>query len=81
MTSARAEYDSVYGKIISDWHGTASGPLSLRLTVPANTSAKVYLPAIPGAHVTESGNPVPAESQAGTFVIQIGSGTYSFEVK
>jgi len=26
MTSARAEYDSIYGKITSDWTGTPAGP-------------------------------------------------------
>ena len=43
MTSARAEYDSIYGKIISDWKGTPAGPFSLKVTIPANTSAKSFL--------------------------------------
>jgi alpha-L-rhamnosidase len=81
MTSARAEYDSIYGKIISDWSGTAAGPLSLRVTIPANTSAKVFLPAITRAHLTENGNPVEAEREDGSYVIQIRSGSYNFEVK
>jgi alpha-L-rhamnosidase len=37
MTSARAEYESVYGTIISDWKGTAAGTFSLSVTIPANT--------------------------------------------
>lgn len=81
MTSARAEYDSVYGKIVSDWKGTADGPFSLRITIPANTSAKVYLPAIAGAHLTEQGNPVNAKTESGSYVIQVGSGSYDFEIK
>jgi len=81
MPAARAEYDSVYGKIASDWKGTPSGPFSLRVTIPANTSAKVFLPAIAGAHVTESGRPIKTQSEGGAAVIRIGSGTYNFEVR
>jgi alpha-L-rhamnosidase len=81
MTSARAEYDSIYGKIISDWKGTPAGPFSLRVAIPANTAAKVFLPAIAGAHITEDGNPVEAQQEGGSNVIQIGSGSYNFEVK
>jgi alpha-L-rhamnosidase len=81
MTSARAEYDSIYGKIISDWAGTSSGPFSLKVTIPANTSATVYLPAIPGAHLTEGGNPADAQQDGGSYVVRVGAGAYSFEVK
>lgn len=81
MPSARAEYESVYGKIVSDWNGTPAGPFSLRVTIPANTTARVFLPAIPGAHITEDGNPVEAQMEAGSYVVRIGSGMYSFEVK
>jgi len=44
MTHARAEYDSVYGKIVSDWTAKPGEPFSLRVTIPANTSARVILP-------------------------------------
>jgi alpha-L-rhamnosidase len=81
MTSARAEYESVYGKIVSDWSGTPAGPFSLKVTIPANTSAKVFLPAIPGAHLTEDGNPVASEQEGGSRVVVIGAGSYNFEVK
>lgn len=81
MTSARAEYESVYGKIVSDWNGTPTGPFSLKVTIPANTSAKVFLPAIAGAHVTQNGSAVDAQQESGSYVIQIGSGSYNFEVR
>jgi alpha-L-rhamnosidase len=80
MTTARAEYDSVYGKIISDWKGSPVGPFSLKVTIPANTSAKVFLPAIPGAQPTEDGNLVEAQAVDGSYIVRIGSGTYNFEV-
>jgi alpha-L-rhamnosidase len=90
MPSARAEYESVYGRIVSDWKTTADGSFSLRITIPANTSAKVVLPAIDrgqnpgvqnsGAHVSENGNPVNAQVEAGSYVVRVGSGTYDFQV-
>jgi alpha-L-rhamnosidase len=81
MPSARAEYDSVYGKIVSDWKGTPAGPFSLRVVIPANTTAKIFLPLISGAQVTEGGKAIQAQSEGGASVVRLGSGTYNFEVK
>ena len=81
MTSARGEYDSVYGKIVSDWSGSPAGPFSLKVTIPANTTAKVFLPAIAGMHLTQDGTAVEAHQDRGSYVVQIGSGSYAFEVK
>ncbi len=81
MPSARAEYDSVYGKIVSDWKGTPAGPFSLRVTIPANTRARIFLPAIPGARITEGGKAIEAQSEGGSNVVRVGSGSYTFEVK
>jgi alpha-L-rhamnosidase len=81
MSSARAEYDSIYGKIVSDWKGTPAGLFSLQLTIPANTSAKVFLPAIAGGRVTESGSPIATEPENGSLVVHVGSGIYHFEMR
>ncbi|HKU28635.1 MAG TPA: family 78 glycoside hydrolase catalytic domain, partial [Candidatus Sulfotelmatobacter sp.] len=81
MPAARAEYNSAYGKIVSDWSGTPTGPFSLQITIPPNASAKVFLPQIPGARVTQDGTAITPESQAGSFIVKVGSGDYSFEVK
>ena len=81
MPAAHTEYDSVYGKIVSDWKGSPSGPFVLKVIIPANTSAKVFLPAIAGAHMTEGGSPIKTQSEGGAAVVRIGSGTYNFEVK
>lgn len=81
MTSARAEYDSVYGKIVSDWQGTPAGPFSLRVTIPANTSARVFLPAINGAQVTEDGKSVNPQMEDGEYLVRVGAGSYDFQVK
>jgi alpha-L-rhamnosidase len=81
MPAASAEYESVYGKIVSTWEGTSAGPFRLRITIPANTSAKVYLPAIRGAHLTESGNAIETREEGDELLVRVGSGTYNFEVK
>ena len=81
MTSARAEYESIYGKIVSDWKGTPTGPFSLRVTIPANTSAKVFLPVIAGSQLTEGGKAITAEQRGNSYVVQVGAGSYHFELK
>jgi alpha-L-rhamnosidase len=81
ITKARGAYDSVYGKIVADWNGTADGPFALKVTIPANTTAKVYLPASARGTVTEGGKPVKTVKDGASYVVEIGSGSYAFEVK
>jgi len=81
MTSARGRYASIYGAIATEWNGTSAGPFSLRVTIPANTRATVFLPDIPGAKVTESGKRIRLRPQDGSLVVQIGSGSYNFQVR
>ncbi len=61
LTHAYAEYDSPYGKISTAWAMGQGKPFSLKVTIPPNTTASVYLP----------------DSR----VVEIGSGTYQYEVK
>jgi alpha-L-rhamnosidase len=81
VTHARGEYESVYGRIVSDWEAKPGEAFSLNLTIPANTHAKVYLPAIANAKVTEDNHPVDARREAGSLVVQLGSGSYDLEVR
>jgi hypothetical protein len=39
------------------------------------------LPAIAGAQLVEDGRPLEAEEEGGSYVVRIGAGAYSFEVK
>jgi alpha-L-rhamnosidase len=81
ITKARGEYDSVYGKIVADWNGTPAGPFSLKVTIPANTTAKVYLPGGANGKVTEGGKAVKTVKDGASYVVEIGSGSYAFEVR
>lgn len=44
FTHAKAEYNSVYGKVISGWKKQDDGSYMYEVVVPANTRAKVILP-------------------------------------
>ncbi len=81
ITQARGEYDSVYGKIVSDWKGTKTGPFTLNVQIPANTSAKVYLPHIANSKLLESGKSVKSTESEGSDVVEVGSGNYNFQIR
>ena len=86
LTSAKANYQSAYGLISSEWN-TKDG-FTLQVKIPVNTKALVYLPTKVNAVITESGKPYENNSQLklikkveGQTVFEIGSGTYFFKVK
>jgi hypothetical protein len=43
LTWVKAHYDSIHGRIISEWKRDC-GRLALDVTIPANTTATVYVP-------------------------------------
>jgi len=85
LTWAKTSYDSIHGKITTDWKRDG-GKLTMDLAIPANTTASVFVPAQDAAGVTESGLPaaqakgvkfVHMENHAAVFAV--GSGTYRFQ--
>jgi alpha-L-rhamnosidase len=78
-------YDSVHGRIVSHWH-RRDRQLVLEVTIPANTTATVFVPAQDATGVTESGQPA-AQAQGVKFLRRegkaalyaVGSGTYRFQ--
>jgi alpha-L-rhamnosidase len=81
MPHASGEYDSIYGKISTDWTSDSGKSMALRVTIPANTSATIYLPAIPNTQILESGKPFDTREENGAHIVEIGSGSYDFEIK
>ncbi|MFZ0034788.1 MAG: glycoside hydrolase family 78 protein [Sedimentisphaerales bacterium] len=84
LTWVKAAYDSIYGPITSDWN-LANETFTLKLAIPPNTTATVFVPAKPTAEVTESG--VSAQNSPGVKFIRqendrmiycVGSGRYEF---
>lgn len=88
MTFARGYYDSLYGRIESAWE-VKDGEVRYSFTVPANTSATLYLPAASVDNVTEDGRVLQAGKegikevtyQDGMCKAELLSGTYHFVVK
>jgi len=80
VTQATGEYESAYGKISTEWTASTNS-FSLKVAIPANTTATIYVPELSNARVWENGSPVEAREENGSYVVQTGSGVYSFEVK
>ncbi len=84
LTWARGFYDSVRGRIVSDWQWH-DGQLLFRAVIPANTSAMIILPATDPRSVREgqglaSSSPDVkiVRAEKGVVVLQAGSGDYRF---
>ncbi len=84
LTWASTRYDSVHGPIVTSWK-LKGKKLSLEVSIPANTTATISVPARNLAGVTEDGKPAQkAEdlkflSQDGSSVtFEAGSGNYHF---
>jgi alpha-L-rhamnosidase len=84
ITWAQARYDSVRGRIVSAWKRDGTR-LTLAVTIPANTTATVYVPTDHPDGVMESGHlarhapgVVFLKSDNGYSVYHIGSGQYVF---
>jgi len=82
LTSAQTAYQSVYGKISTDWKKTADG-FEMAVNIPANTTAIVYLPAsATQTHIEEHQSSFQLLGmENGRAKIAIGSGAYKFRVK
>ena len=87
VTWVKASYNSIRGKIISDWKRDGD-KFTLQATIPANTTATVFVPAKSAGDVTESGKPAtqsPGVSflrmENGRAVFEVESGEYEFNSK
>lgn len=85
ITWVKASYDSIHGRIVSNWKREGD-KLTMEVTIPANTTATVYVTARDAASVTESGKPA-RQATGVTFlrtdnnaaVYAVDSGTYRFQ--
>jgi alpha-L-rhamnosidase len=70
LTSAKSTYETPYGGAVSDW-SIAGGTLTLRVTVPAGSSATVRVPTAQPAAITAPAQAVP--SAPGSYFVPAGS--------
>ncbi len=85
MTWAKVHYDSIQGRIESDWK-VEGGRLTMDVTIPANTTATVSVPTSDTTSVTEGkrangrvGTVKFLRAANGAAVFLVGSGSYHFE--
>ena len=78
MTWAEGYYDSMYGRIKSAWKVNGD-KLTFSVTVPANTTATLYLPTTSKNYVTERG--VQADEAKGVTYIKYEKGKAVYELK
>ena len=79
MTHARASFQSISGRIESQWQ-LEGERFTWRVKIPANTMATLHYP-IANAQVLEAGKPLAGVSvrlEAGLWVLELGSGEYEF---
>lgn len=77
LTWVKDSYDSVRGRISSEWR-QSTGRFDLEITIPANTTAEVYVPAKAPGNVTESG--LPAAQAADVHFLRMENAAAVFEV-
>ena len=84
LNYVNASHESLYGKIISDW-GIKDGLFHWNVSIPANTTATIYVPAKSANEIKENGKPVAEcvglrflRMDAGYALYAAESGNYTF---
>ena len=87
LNSAHGSLRTPYGLLSSEWK-RADGKLTLTVTVPANTTAEIVIPAVRAEAVREGDTPAVSASgvQAASFndgrlTLRVGSGRYEFTTR
>ena len=85
LSWAKTAFESIHGRIASDWKREGDR-LTMEVTIPANTTATVHVPASDAAAVTEGGLPVAKvkgvkllRMRNNSAVFAVGSGNYVFQ--
>ena len=87
ITSVDADFFSTYGHIKAAWQCDGGVAMTYNVTIPANTTATLYMPIADGYELKESGQPVTEcadieylGTENGRAVCRLGSGSYRFSV-
>jgi alpha-L-rhamnosidase len=84
LTWAKGYYDSVQGRIGSDWK-CEGDKFTLNAAIPVNTTATVYIPTKDASTVLEAGKPAKdadgvkfLRTEGDVAIFEVGAGTYQF---
>ena len=87
LDHVNASYASPYGMIESKWK-KEKDELKWEVTIPANTTATIYIPAATQNEVMEGGKAVAGQQgvrflrmESGNAIYEVGSGKYKFNVE
>ena len=80
LTSVRATHQSPYGQIASDWK-IEDGKFRWNITVPANTTATVFVPTSDAASVIIPAGAKLLHTEKQAAVFAVGSGSYAFQAR
>jgi alpha-L-rhamnosidase len=83
LASAHGRVPTPYGPITVAWHHPRESEFTIDVTVPADTTATVSIPAVVPSQITESGKTLAhatgvhlVGTRAGTGILTLGAGTY-----
>jgi hypothetical protein len=77
VTRVNASYNSIRGKIVSDWK-LDGGKFTLKVSIPANTTATIFVPAKSADAVAKTEDAAFLRVENHRAVFAIGSGDYTF---
>jgi alpha-L-rhamnosidase len=84
LTWAKTSYRGIHGPIVSDWRREGDR-FALNVTIPANTTATVWVPSAASSNVSEGGRALEQadgvrllRQDGDRTIVAIGSGTYRF---
>jgi len=86
LTWAKASYHSSYGEIRSEWKKSKTS-VQMNVTIPANTTALVYIPFSAGSVIKENGKDISGVKgiqvvgeEGGRKILKVGSGVFLFSI-
>jgi alpha-L-rhamnosidase len=78
LDNAKVSYSSINGKIISEWK-IENGKFFLKVGIPVNVSAKIFIPKSIGKKITDKPDYAELiEENTSDFIFKVGSGNYNF---
>ena len=79
VTWVKASYNSIRGKIVSDWKRDGE-KFILNVTIPPNTTATVFVPVKSGDFIKNNPHTKFLRMENSRAVFEVGSGDYKFEI-
>ncbi|MES2426960.1 MAG: family 78 glycoside hydrolase catalytic domain [Bacteroidota bacterium] len=80
LTYCKSAYNSLYGKVRSEWEKGTNGGLEILVEVPANTSATFVLPGDKKAIKNEAGQNIYVKRTGDKYAVELQAGVHRFKI-